>query len=147
MSQRETAMRNDYVEAKPGLLSNINIVPLVGVFAALLVVVMLGFPSLTARHNQKNIGIYCGPASKEHTHFLKIHVDSSGNATIDNVAATNDEISEIISSAPQVENHRIVADVDIDPEASYQDAMSLIAALHRSGLEEKNIRILDSRWR
>lgn len=39
-------MRNDYFEAKPSLLSNINIVPLVGVLAALLVVMMLGFPSI-----------------------------------------------------------------------------------------------------
>ena len=37
--------------------------------------------------------------------------------------------------------------VDIDADASYQDAMSLISALHKSGLEEKDIRILDSRWR
>lgn len=46
-------MRNDYVEAKPRLLSNINIVPLVGVLAALLIVINDGFP----KHHPKNIPV------------------------------------------------------------------------------------------
>ncbi len=139
-------MRNDYVEAKPSMLSNINIVPLVGVFAALLVVIMLGFPSVVQKHNN-DYSWSCRPYHGPHTHKLEVHVDSSGNSTLDNVAMTNAEISDAISSAPQHIDHRIIAEIDIDADTSYQDTMSLISALHKAGLEEKNIRLRSSRWR
>jgi biopolymer transport protein ExbD len=141
-------MRNDYVETKPSLLSSINIVPLIGILAALLVVIMMGFPSLTMKHNAGLSWGGCGgPLDPSHIHTLKIHLNSSGNATLDGAALTNGEITEIIASAPKQDNHIIIAEVDIDGEASYQDAMSLISALHKSDLEEKNIRILDPRWK
>ncbi|MGH8108136.1 MAG: hypothetical protein ACREO1_05390 [Arenimonas sp.] len=139
-------MRNDYVEAKPGLLSSINIVPLVGVFAALLVVIMLGFPSKTSRYSDYWRG-GCRMSDKPHNHNVGIHVDASGNATLDNVTYTNDEITDIIGSAPKHSVHQLVIEIDVDPDASYQDAMSLVTAVHKSGLEEKYIRIIDSRWR
>ena len=142
-------MQNDYVEAKPGFLSSINIVPLVGVFMALLVVIMLGFPSTTQRHlNSASWGCCLGcPHDDPHTHKLKIRIDSNGNTSLDNIALTTSEIVETIASAPENVSHQVIAEVDIDADASYQDAMSLISALHKSGLEEKDIRILDSRWR
>jgi biopolymer transport protein ExbD len=135
-------MRNDYAEAKPSPLSNINIVPLIGVLAALLVIIMLGFPSIM----QKHTGDYawdCRPYRGPHVHTLKIHLNSSGNATFDGAALTNSEITERISSLPKQDKHTIVAEVDIDDEASYQDVMSLISALHKSDLEEKNIQLIN----
>jgi len=139
-------MRNDYVETKPSLLSSINIVPLVGVLAALIVVMMMGFPSPTMKHHtQPSWGGCGGPFDPPHVHTLKIHLAGSGNATLDGAALTNSEITKIISSIPKQANHRIVAEVDIDEEASYQDAMSLISALHKSDLEEKNIKLINKR--
>ena len=138
-------MRNDYVEAKPSLLSNINVVPLIGVLAALLVVMMMGFPSIMKKHtNDYTWG--CQPYSGPHVHTLKIHLNSSGNSTLDGAALSNREITEIISSVPKQNNHIIVAEVDIDGDASYQDAMSLISALHKSDLEEKNIKLINKRF-
>jgi biopolymer transport protein ExbD len=139
-------MRNDYVEAKPGLLSNINIVPLVGVFTALLVVIMLSFPSKTSLHSNAWRG-GCRISDKPHEHKLKIHIDNSGNTTLDNVSVSSQDIIDIIGSAPKHGVHELVTEIDVDAEASYQDAMSIISVLHQSGLEEKNIRILDSRWK
>ncbi len=138
-------MRNDYVEAKPGLLSSINIVPLVGVFAALLVVIMLGFPSATLVHTN-NYSWGCGNVPPgPHIHKLEVHIDSSGNATLDNIAMTDEEIFDAVSSAPPHFDHRIIASIEVDPDASYQDAMLLISALHKAGLEEKNIRLINNR--
>jgi len=138
-------MRNHYVEAKPTLLSNINVVPLIGVLAALLVVMMMGFPSVMKKHSN-DYAWDCRPSNGPHVHTLKIHLNSSGNATLDGAALTNSEITEIISSVPKQDNHVIVAEVDIDGEANYQDAMSLISALHKSDLEEKNIKLSNKRF-
>jgi len=147
LSQPKTTMRNDYVEAKPGLLSNINIVPLVGVFAALLVVIMLGFPNKPSRYVNDYARGGCRISDRPHEHKVQIHLDASGRATFDNETVTNSEIIDIIGSLPKHSVHQHVTEIDIDPDASYQDAMALITAVHASGLEEKDIRILDSRWR
>jgi biopolymer transport protein ExbD len=140
-------MRNDYLEANPNLLSSINITPLVGVLAALLVVMMMGFPSLTMKHNAgASWGGCLGPLDPPHIHTLRVHLNNSGNASLDGVTLTNSEITEIVSSIPKQDNHTIVAEVDIDDETTYQDAMSLISALHKSNLEEKNIKLVNKRY-
>ncbi len=138
-------MPNDYVETKPGILANINIAPLIGIFAALLVVIMLGFPSKTSKYSNAWLGGCI--TSDKHEHRVRIHMDASGQATFDNVSVTNDELIDIIGSAPKHGAHQLATEIDADADASYQDLISLITALHKSGLEEKNIRMLDSRWR
>lgn len=138
-------MRNDYVETKPSLLSNINVVPLIGVLAALLVVMMMGFPSIMRKHTN-DYAWDCRPSNGPHVHTLKIHLDISGNTTLSGMALTNREITEVIGSMPKQDNHILVAEVDIDSESNYQDAMSLISALHKSDLEEKNIKLINKRF-
>lgn len=139
-------MRNDYVETKPSLLASINIVPLVGVLAALLVVIMMGFPNESSKY-KNNYARGCIISDEPHEHRLRIHIDASGHGMLDNVSLTHDEITDIVGSEPKHSVHQLVIEIDIDAEASYQDAMSIISAVHQSGLEEKNIRILDSRWK
>ena len=140
-------MRNDYVETRPSLLSSINIVPLVGILAALLVVMMMGFPNKVSKYKNDYARGGCIISDKPHEHKIQIHIDGSGHATLDRVSVTNEEITDIIGSAPKHSVHQLVTEIDIDPDASYQDVMSMITAVHKSGLEEKNIRIFDSRWR
>ena len=140
-------MRNDYVETRPNLLSSINIVPLVGILAALLVVMMMGFPNKVSKYKNDYARGGCIISDKPHEHRLRIHIDASGHGTLDNVSVTHDEIRDIIGSEPKHSVHQLVIEIDVDAEASYQDAMAVITAVHQSGLEEKNIRILDSRWK
>jgi len=139
-------VRNNYVENKSALLSGINIVPLIGVIAVLLVVMMMAFPGFSQAYTLYNqIGIYCGPIDHSHTHQLKIRMDGSGNASINNIALSNRQITKTIAALLPAHSHRITAEVDIDQEASYQDAVLLFAALQNAGLEENNILVIDNR--
>ena len=126
-------MRNDYVETKPSLLSSISIVPLVGVLAALLVVMMMGFPNIISKY-ENDYAHGCIISDKPHEHRLRLHIDASGHGTLDNVSLTRDEITDIIGSQPKHSVHQLVIEIDVDADASYQDAMSMITAVHRSGL-------------
>jgi len=140
-------MQNNYVDAKPDLFSKINIVPLIGVLAALLAIMMLAFPGYAMQHNASYSWGGCGgPLDGPHRHVLNIQLDGSGNIKLDELAVSREEIIDIILSAPKQANHRIIAEVDIDDDASYQDVMSLVAALHQSNLEQGNIKLINRRY-
>ncbi len=138
-------MTVNYVDEKTRLISTINIVPLVGIFAALLIVIMLAIPSNTNIYTSEWIR-GCIISDRPHEHKVQIHIDSHGQAIFDNTTYSNSDITDIIGSMPKHSVHQFVVEIDADDEASYQDLMSLIVAVHKSGLEENNIRILDNRW-
>jgi biopolymer transport protein ExbD len=134
-------MNNSYVEAKPNVMSGINIVPLIGVLAALLVVVITGLPKLTLRNELSGMGgCYFGPY---HRHVLDIAILSSGTITLDSKSTSMDKLSQFVTSAMKHDNHDIFAEIDVANDATYQDVVSLMAALKKSGLDDGQIQILN----
>ena len=100
-------MEYDYVDEKPSLITAINIVPLVGIFAALLVVIMIAIPSKTNIYTNEWIR-GCITFDTPHEDKVQIHIDSSGHAAYGNVAYTNSDITDIIGSAPKHSAHAFV---------------------------------------
>jgi biopolymer transport protein ExbD len=96
-------MHHSYVEAKPSAMTGMNIVPLIGVLAALLVVVMTGLPKLTQRQELGGIsGCYLGPY---HRHVLDIAILSSGSITLDSKSISMDRLSEAVIAGAKHNNH------------------------------------------
>jgi biopolymer transport protein ExbD len=135
-------MHHSYVAAKPSAITGINIVPLIGVLAALLVVVMTGLPRLTQTQDLGSMN-GCNPYGTYHRHVLDIAILSSGIITLDSKSISMDRLSEAVIAGMKQKNHAFFAEIDIDNDASYQDVVSLMAVLEKSGLNEGHIQILD----
>jgi biopolymer transport protein ExbD len=134
-------MSNVYVEPKPSPMSAINIVPLIGVFAALLVVVMMMLPSKTTQYT-KDIGWTCWLGQGHDAHEIAIHITGTGEATIDGIHLSRREIAEKIAAGLKHDKHRLYVKVDVDLNASYEDAISMVSLLNTAGLNNDDIALI-----
>jgi biopolymer transport protein ExbD len=134
-------MYHSYIEAKPSAITGMNSMPLIGVLAALLVVVMTGLPKLTQKQDLGVMnGCYDGP---NHEHILHIAVLSSGTMTLDGKSTSIDKLLHFVTNGMKRDDHGIFAEIDVDHDASYQELVSLMAALEKSGLDDDHIQVLN----
>jgi biopolymer transport protein ExbD len=136
-------MSNYYAENKSKAFSAINVVPLIGVLAALLVVIMTSLPGLAQRYEMSTMG-GCGGHTEFHKHVLGISVLSSGTITVDNKQTPIDALSEFTRNSIKHSNHSIIAEIDVATDANYQDVIYLLTTLRESGLDDSHIKILNN---
>jgi biopolymer transport protein ExbD len=136
-------MNNYYAENKSKAFSAINVVPLIGVLAALLVVVMMSLPSLAQEHSKSgSSGTNCYPDLKKH--ILKFNISDSGVVLQENRIFKESDISSIAKKTLMLEEHAFDVHIDVASEASYNDVMALISNLQTSGIDQKHIHVLNN---
>ena len=124
--------------ATRAMQSQPNIVPLIDVLLVLLIVFMVSMPLMTKTLDWTLSGADPGGTAKPATQW-SLTVDGSDVIHFQGQAVGPTELMRLVDSAFQAEPNGLIV-LDIDPDASYQAALSTQALLRNAHIERVRIK-------
>ncbi|MFT3806760.1 ExbD/TolR family protein [Arenimonas sp.] len=129
---------------RTGVMPLINVVPLVGVLAAVMVVIMVAMPGRTAtlENDQSRGCVLCFGERCEYLERVGIEVGASGLVQVNGHEMPATQLRQAIRLPPQPHQiNDIIIEVRTDPQAEYSDMMDVVGILKELGLEDRQISV------
>lgn len=120
-------------------IATINIVPIVGLLAALMVLFMVTLPEPARQFEVDNArGCVFGPDSR-HTHTINMHLMADAQATESIYKDNYPAMLDSIQLTKENSNHVVNVLLDVDEDVNYGELTAYIAELKAEGLADNQI--------
>jgi len=119
-------------------LATINIVPIVGLLAALMVLFMVTLPTPT-RQIEMHTSWGCMSPNVRHTHTINMHVSADAQATETINKFNYPAMLSSIQLSHENSNHVVYVLLSVDEDIDYSKLIDYIAELKSEGLEDYQI--------
>lgn len=120
-------------------IATINIVPIVGLLAALMVLFMVTLPEPARQFEVDNSwGCILGPDSR-HTHTINMHLMADAKATESIYKDSYPAMLSSIQLSHENSNHRVIVLLSVDEDVDYGELIAYIAELKAEGLADNQI--------
>ena len=131
-------------DREAGFKPLINVVPLIGVLAAVMVVMMVAIPGRsTTFDNDFTVGCFlCVHGECDRVEYLKLEVGASGLVRANGHEMPAAQIRQALRLPPQIHDFRnFQIEISADTQVEYSDLMQVVRILQELGLADHQIRI------